>query len=86
MEKARSCLTDTLFRYFNQGDKIWRIFAYWAILFFEQFFDYYKSSQKNLYEFYYGKSYESLLAKNGLGYILGNFITNPSGHPEFFFL
>jgi hypothetical protein len=26
------------------------------------------------------------LAKNGLGYILGNFITNPSGHPEFFFL
>jgi hypothetical protein len=27
-------------------------------------------------------SYVFILAKNGLGYILGDFFTNSSGHPE----
>jgi hypothetical protein len=31
--------------------------------------------------FYHRKTYVILLTKNGLGYILGNFLTNASGHP-----
>jgi hypothetical protein len=31
--------------------------------------------------FFHGKCYELSLTKNGLGYILGDFFTNPSGHP-----
>jgi hypothetical protein len=32
--------------------------------------------------FFFGKSYKKLLAKIGLGYILGDFFTNSSGHPD----
>jgi hypothetical protein len=31
--------------------------------------------------YYHGKSYTIILTKNGLGYILGGFFTNASGHP-----
>jgi hypothetical protein len=31
--------------------------------------------------YFHGKSYVFVLAKNGLGYILGDFFTNASGHP-----
>jgi hypothetical protein len=31
--------------------------------------------------FFLGKSYALILAKLGLGYVLGNFFTNASGHP-----
>jgi hypothetical protein len=30
----------------------------------------------------FGKSYALILAKNGLGFILGYFLTNSSVHPE----
>jgi hypothetical protein len=32
---------------------------------------------------YYSKIYALILAKNGLGNILGDFVTNSSGHPGF---
>jgi hypothetical protein len=32
--------------------------------------------------FFHGKSYVSMLTKNGLGYNLGDFFTNASGHPD----
>jgi hypothetical protein len=41
----------------------------------------YKSSPSFCGTFCYGKNYELVLAKNGLGYILGNFFANSSGHP-----
>jgi hypothetical protein len=31
--------------------------------------------------FFQGKNYRIILAKNGLGYFLGHFFTNSSGHP-----
>jgi hypothetical protein len=31
--------------------------------------------------FFHGRNYELLMAKNGLGYILGDSFTNSSGHP-----
>jgi hypothetical protein len=31
---------------------------------------------------FHGKSYVLILTKTGLGYILGDFFTNASGHPE----
>jgi hypothetical protein len=32
--------------------------------------------------FYHGKSYAVILTKSGLGYILGDYLTNSSGHPD----
>jgi hypothetical protein len=36
--------TATLFFYLNQGDQIGRIFAFWVIVYFEQFFENYKNN------------------------------------------
>jgi hypothetical protein len=62
------------FRWFLiQGGQIRRIFAYWAIVYFERFIKNSRSSSKFWTTFFNGK--------NGLGYILGHFLTNSSGHP-----
>jgi hypothetical protein len=61
----------------NQGDQIWRIFAYWAILFFGQFYENYTRSS-NLF---HGRSYTLILTKSGLRHTFGDFFTNSSGHP-----
>jgi hypothetical protein len=44
-------------------------------------FENYKSSQNCWSTFSHVKSYVSSLTKTGLGYILGIFFTNSSGHP-----
>jgi GTPase SAR1 family protein len=54
---------------YGQGDQIGRIFTYWT-----SFFENYKRSQKFR---------PLILSKNGLGNILGDFFTNPSGHPGY---
>jgi hypothetical protein len=47
----------------EQGDLIGRIFAYWATVYFRQFFALLFSTEKVVF----------ILAKYGLGYILGDF-------------
>jgi hypothetical protein len=54
----------------------------WAIVLCEQFFsEKYKSSLYKEQLCFRGKTYVLILTKNGLGYILGDFVTNSSGHP-----
>jgi hypothetical protein len=66
----------------SQGDQIGQNFAYWAIIFFGQFFENFKSSPKiHYFSYYVGKKYVSTLPKSELGYILGDFFMNTSGHP-----
>jgi hypothetical protein len=66
----------------SQCDRIGRIFAHWAIGYFVQFSGNCKSSPY----IFWGYSFPQLrfdikFGKNGLGYILGEFFTNSSGHP-----
>jgi hypothetical protein len=56
-------------------DQIWRFFAYCVIL------GNYRSSQIFRATIFSGKNYVLILTRNGLGYILGNFFKNSSGHP-----
>jgi hypothetical protein len=60
----------------QQGDQIGRIFAYWAIVYFGQFFENKRTipplPKDNFFPL--GKSYVLILPKNEFGYILGNFI------------
>jgi hypothetical protein len=63
----------------KQGDRIGRIFVYWAIIYFCQFFWYSKVAQRFLATFFLGKCNVCFFAKHGLGYILGDFLKNPSG-------
>jgi hypothetical protein len=62
----------------NQGDQIGRIF-------FGQYFENHKSNP-NFCAYFSEEEIISvlLLRKNGLGYILGDFFTNSSGHPGLF--
>jgi hypothetical protein len=62
----------------SQGDQIRRIFACRAVVFF---FENDKSSVISWASFFHGTSYVFILTKNVLGYILGDFFTNSSGHP-----
>jgi hypothetical protein len=62
----------------RQGDQTWRIFAYcllWAIFL--------KISNNSKFEatVFHVKSHLSILTKNGLGYFLGDYFANSSGHP-----
>jgi hypothetical protein len=57
----------------QQDDQIGRIFAYWAIVHFRQFFIKLASVGHILGYFFRGKNCELFFAKNGLGYILGYF-------------
>jgi hypothetical protein len=51
-------------------------------LLIEGIFEYYRTSPNFGLLFFHGKSKISFFDKNGLGYNLGVFITNSSGHPE----
>jgi hypothetical protein len=64
-----------------QGDRIGRIFDYWAICYYGQHFEHYRSSPifEQLFDQKIG--YVLYLTKKGLGYILGDFFTNSSDHP-----
>jgi hypothetical protein len=64
----------------GQGDQIRRIFAHWVIVNFGQFFEN-DRSRTNFRILFPDKSYVLILTKNGLGYILGDFHINSSGHP-----
>jgi hypothetical protein len=63
----------------RQGDQICRIFAHCMIIEKGRFFS---KSQKQIFGllFFKGQSYVFNLTNNGLGYILGDFFTNTSGH------
>jgi hypothetical protein len=65
-----------------QGDQIGRIFASWFTVFtLDSFCENYRSSTGNWATSLHGKIAVLIIAKNGLGYILGDFFTNASGHP-----
>jgi hypothetical protein len=68
----------------NQGDQIWRIFAYRAIFFFGQFFNITKVfSPKIRPIFVHGKNaYYFFYIKIGWAPFWTIFFTNSSGHPE----
>jgi hypothetical protein len=57
----------------RQGDQIRRIFAFWAIVYFGLFF----SGVAQIFSYLFSRY---TVIKNVLGYILGNFFTNSSGH------
>jgi hypothetical protein len=71
-----------------QGDQIGQYFAHWAIIYFRQFFENYSSSPNVWANVYTGKRYAQILAKNGLGRILGEvfskLIWSPCFHVTFF--
>jgi hypothetical protein len=64
-----------------QGDRIGQILAYWAVVYFGQFFKQQKQ-HKFLGYFFHGKLHVLNLTKYGLGYVLGVFSNATSGHPE----
>jgi hypothetical protein len=64
----------------GQGDQIWQIFAYWAIVFLGQFFESYRSSRKICATFIHRRSHLLIWEKLCLGYILGDVVTNSSNH------
>jgi hypothetical protein len=67
----------------EQSDQIGRIFDYWAIIYFGPFiWENYRSSQFFGLLFPAVKAMYSLWQKTGLGLTLGDFLSNPSGHPE----
>jgi hypothetical protein len=75
------CADPFSFVFGNQGDQIRRIFAYWQIVFFGQFLEDYRSSNKNAGNFFPRKNVRINVDKNGLGCILGYLLANSSGHP-----
>jgi hypothetical protein len=68
--------------YGKQGDRIGRIFAHWVIICFGQFFLNFRTSPHFLLLFPPKYILCINFDKNGLGYILGDFFTNSSGHPD----
>jgi hypothetical protein len=62
----------------DQGDQIGRILANWAIVYFGQFLNILEVAQLFCY-FFHGKI-RYVLKINWLGFILGHFLTNSSGH------
>jgi hypothetical protein len=69
----------------SQGDQIGRIFAYWVTtyLYFGWLFANYRNSPDYWATHFRDKSYVLIMTKIGLGYILGDFFTNASGHPVY---
>jgi hypothetical protein len=78
---ARHTWSSASFVRTNQGDQIGRVFAQWEIVYFGQWFKNYRSSAHFWATFFHGTSHVSILTKKMLGYILGDFFTNSSGHP-----
>jgi hypothetical protein len=62
-------------------NRVIRIFAQRAIVYFGQFSKDYWRSKKSWATFFLSIDYEIVLKKNCLGYVLGDFFTNSSGHP-----
>jgi hypothetical protein len=62
----------------DQGDQIGPILAYGRLFIFGQPLDNCKSSSNFFATFFH----RTILTKHVLGYILGDFFTNSSGHPE----
>jgi hypothetical protein len=65
----------------RQGDQIGRIFVDWAIVYFGQFFEIYRTTPKFWATFFSDTSYLIICTENGFANILDNFLTNSSGHP-----
>jgi hypothetical protein len=65
----------------NQGDQIGRIFAHCAIVDFLQFLGNEKVAHIFMLPFPTDEVRNLILTKNVLGYILGDFFKNSSGHP-----
>jgi hypothetical protein len=65
----------------NQGDQIERFFAS-CLISLDSFFVNYGFSLNLWPTFFHGKSCVLILTKNRFGQILGDFFTNPSGHPD----
>jgi hypothetical protein len=65
-----------------QGDQIGLIFAQWAIVYFRQFWENYINYPHFWYNFFLSICRKLILAEKGLGDILGDFLTNSSGHPD----
>jgi hypothetical protein len=63
-----------------QGDQIGRIVANWTIVNLGQLFVNNRSSPHSWTIFLQSKSYVAIWTKNGSGYVLGDFLTNSSGH------
>jgi hypothetical protein len=55
------------------------IFAQWEIIYFRQFYKYYRSGLKFWLTFFPSIDYVLILIKKWLGYVLGDFFTNSSG-------
>jgi hypothetical protein len=65
----------------EQGNQIGRICAYLEIVFFGQFLENNKVDRIFILLFPHSHNYVSILTKKRLGYNLGDFFTNSSGHP-----
>jgi hypothetical protein len=63
-----------------KGDQIGRIFAHWVIVYFGHLFENYRTSTNFWGTFSLSWGYALILAKNVLGYVLGYFFKNASGH------
>jgi hypothetical protein len=66
----------------SQGDQFGRIFAEWVIVFSGHFFNYKTSPHFRLLFPQLMLCINFEICKKGLGYILGDFSTTLSGHPE----
>jgi hypothetical protein len=70
----------------GQGDQIGRTFAYYAIVYSGNFYANDRSGRNCWLLFIHGKIYLLIFDKKCtyiLGFILGDFFTNSSGHPAF---
>jgi hypothetical protein len=67
-----------------QGDKIGRIFAYWAIYFFGDIFENYRRSPNFLATFFQQKKLCTNFEKKIVGLRFGDFFTNSFAHTSHF--
>jgi hypothetical protein len=58
--------------------------TYWVLVFLVTFLKIKKISPKCVQLYFRSKGNAIILAENGLGYILGDFFTSSSGHPDVF--
>jgi hypothetical protein len=65
----------------QQGDQIGRVFAPWAIVYFGEFLENHRSSQKLRATFFQCKNNVSILTKKSVGLHFGHFFTKSPGHP-----
>jgi hypothetical protein len=64
-------------------NRIWRIFADWAIVFFGRFFSLHTYRRNPIFVYFFPRKKSSInFDKDVLGYILGDFIASSSDHPD----